>query len=70
VIATVEAIIHAIDLVLHLGRTQGARVVRQLIRINRYDAERDRYEADVLFSLDGIEQRRESGSSSGAAGSH
>lgn len=40
----------AIDLVLHLGRTQGARVVRQLIRINRYDAERDRYEADVLFS--------------------
>jgi len=43
----------AIDLVLHLGRTKGARVVRQLIRINRYDAERDRYEADVLFSLDG-----------------
>jgi pilus assembly protein CpaF len=25
----------AIDLVLHLGRTQGARVVRQLIRISR-----------------------------------
>jgi pilus assembly protein CpaF len=48
----------AIDLVLHLGRTQGARVVRQLIRINRYDAERDRYEADVLFSQDGVEQRR------------
>ena len=47
----------AIDLVLHLGRTQGARVVRQLIRINRYDAERDRYEADVLFSQDGVEQR-------------
>ena len=60
----------AIDLVLHLGRTQGARVVRQLIRINRYDAERDRYEADVLFSVDGVEQRRGSGSSSNAAGSH
>ena len=60
----------AIDLVLHLGRTQGARVVRQLIRINRYDAERDRYEADVLFSQDGIEQRRGSGSSSHDAGSH
>jgi len=45
----------AIDLVLHLARTQGARVVRQLIRINRYDAERDRYEADVLFSDEGIE---------------
>lgn len=43
----------AIDLVLHLGRTHGARVVRQLIRINRYDAERDRYEADVLFSGEG-----------------
>jgi pilus assembly protein CpaF len=60
----------AIDLVLHLGRTQGARVVRQLIRINRYDAEHDRYEADVLFSQDGVEQRRGSGSSSNAAGSH
>ena len=47
----------AIDLVLHLGRTQGARVVRELIRINRYDVERDRYEADVLFSQDGVEQR-------------
>ena len=44
----------AIDLVLHLGRSQGARIVRQLIRINRYDAERDRYEADVLFSQDGL----------------
>jgi pilus assembly protein CpaF len=60
----------AIDLVLHLGRTQGARVVRQLIRINRYDAERDRYEADVLFSLDAVQQRRGSGSPSNAAGSH
>jgi len=60
----------AIDLVLHLGRTQGARVVRQLIRISRYDAERDRYEADVLFSQHGVEQRRGSGSSPNAAGSH
>jgi pilus assembly protein CpaF len=60
----------AIDLVLHLGRTKGARVVRQLIRINRYDAERDRYEADVLLSQDAVEQRRGSGSSSNAAGSH
>lgn len=60
----------AIDLVLHLGRTKGARVVRQLIRINRYDAERDRYEADVLFSQDGVEQRSGSGSSSNGAGSH
>src|SRR6266481_1955493 len=60
----------AIDLVLHLGRTHGARVVRQLIRINRYDAERDRYETDVLFSQDGVEQRRGPGSSSNAAGSH
>jgi pilus assembly protein CpaF len=55
----------AIDLVLHLGRTQGARVVRQLIRIIRYDAERDRYEADVLFSAAGVEQRCGSGSSGG-----
>src|SRR5207247_5502658 len=48
----------AIDLVLHLVRTKGARVVRQLIRINRYEAERDRYAADVLFSLDAVEPLR------------
>jgi hypothetical protein len=48
----------ALDLVLHLGRTQGARVVQQLIRINRYDAERDRYEANVLFSQDGVGPKR------------
>ena len=39
----------AIHLVLHLGRSQGARVVRQLLRIARYEVQRDRYETDVLF---------------------
>lgn len=38
----------AIDLVLHLGRTQGTRVVRQLLRIIRYEAQGDRYETDPL----------------------
>jgi hypothetical protein len=47
-----------------------SRVVRQLIRINRYDAERDQYEADVLFPQDEVGQTRGSGSLSGAAGSH
>jgi hypothetical protein len=32
--------------------------VRELIRINRYDAQRDRYDHDVLFSQDGVEQKR------------
>jgi pilus assembly protein CpaF len=40
----------AIDLVLHLGRRNGSRVVRELIRVGRYDVERDRYERDELFS--------------------
>lgn len=39
----------AIHLVMHLGRSQGARVVRQLLRITRYEVQRDRYETDVLF---------------------
>ncbi len=39
----------AIDLVLHLGRSQGTRVVRQLLRITGYAVQRDRYETDVLF---------------------
>jgi len=47
----------AINLVLHLGRTHGARVVRELIRISRYEAQHDRYDADVLFSQD-VEERR------------
>ena len=40
----------AIDLVLHLGRVAGNRVVRELIRIDRYDAERDRYDHETLFA--------------------
>jgi pilus assembly protein CpaF len=40
----------AIDLVLHLGRAQGSRAVRELIRIRGYDAGHDRYEVEVLFS--------------------
>ncbi len=40
----------AIDLVLHLGRRRGARVVRELIRVGRYDVTRDRYEHQDLFS--------------------
>ena len=39
----------AIDLVLHLGRTQGTRVVRQLLRIIRYEVEGDRYDTNPLF---------------------
>jgi pilus assembly protein CpaF len=39
----------AIDLVLHLGRQQGRRVVRQLLRVARYDAARDGYDIDLLF---------------------
>ena len=34
----------AIDLVLHLARRQGTRVVESLIRVGHYDAERDRYD--------------------------
>ena len=40
----------ATDLVLHLGRDRGRRVVQELIRVGRYDARQDRYETAVLFS--------------------
>jgi pilus assembly protein CpaF len=40
----------AIDLVLHLGRVEGSRVVKELIRVGRYDVERDRYDHERLFS--------------------
>ena len=38
----------AIHLVLHLARHRGARVVEELIRVDRYDAARDRYEKTVI----------------------
>ncbi|HYN09699.1 MAG TPA: ATPase, T2SS/T4P/T4SS family [Vicinamibacterales bacterium] len=40
----------AIDLVLHLGRDRGARVVQELISVERYEVERDRYDTAVVFS--------------------
>jgi pilus assembly protein CpaF len=40
----------AIDLVLHLDRHRGARVVEELIRVDRYDVQRDGYEIVVMFS--------------------
>jgi pilus assembly protein CpaF len=40
----------AIDLVLHLARVNGTRLVKQLIRVGRYDAARDRYEQDNVDS--------------------
>ena len=40
----------AIHLVLHLGRHEGRRLVRELIRIGRYDVNADRYEREELFT--------------------
>lgn len=41
----------AIDLVLHLGRSRGARVVEELIRIERYDVARDGYETTAVVNV-------------------
>ncbi len=41
----------AIDLVLHLSRLDGTRVVRELIRIGRYDVQRDGYDHEPLFAV-------------------
>ena len=38
----------AIDLVLHLDRVQGRRMVSELVQVRGYDAVLDRYEIDVL----------------------
>ncbi len=44
-----------IDLVLHLARRQGTRVVDELIHVGRYDVERDRYETvDVRTQSPGV----------------
>src|SRR5476649_2119893 len=40
----------AINLVLHLGRHDGSRVVKELIRIGRYDVDGDSYEREELFT--------------------
>jgi pilus assembly protein CpaF len=44
----------AIHLVLHLGRHEGRRLVRELIRIGRYDVDHDRYEIDELIEGTGL----------------
>jgi pilus assembly protein CpaF len=38
----------AIDVVLHLERKRGMRVVEEVITVGRYEADRDRYDTDVL----------------------
>jgi pilus assembly protein CpaF len=48
----------AIHLVLHLGRHEGRRTVRELIRIGRYDVDRDRYEREELFTSGECRPRR------------
>jgi pilus assembly protein CpaF len=44
-------IAEAVDLVLHLARGDGARFVKELIRIGRYDVSHDRYEHEELFAF-------------------
>jgi pilus assembly protein CpaF len=39
----------AVDLVLHLGRQRTARIVEELIKVERYDAQRDSYDNTALF---------------------
>jgi pilus assembly protein CpaF len=51
----------AIDLVLHLERGHGRRMVSELRRLQRYDAAHDRYDSDVMFSRHTTERALESG---------
>jgi pilus assembly protein CpaF len=55
----------AIDLVLHLGRHHGVRVVEELITVERYDVQRDGYDTAVIFSESGDTTDRGTASSGG-----
>lgn len=44
-----QQIAEAVGLVLHLRRRQGRRVTEQLIRIDRYDTDRDQYDTTTVF---------------------
>ena len=44
----------AIDLVLHLGRREGARVTEAVVRVGSYDGPRDRYDTEVLFAREPV----------------
>lgn len=44
----------AINLVLHLGRHRGARVVEQLLRVGRYDAQHDEYDTVALLNFHSV----------------
>ena len=39
----------AVELILHIERRHGARLVASLIRIGRYDSAQDRYETSSLY---------------------
>jgi pilus assembly protein CpaF len=43
----------AIDVVLHLARVNGARVVTELIRLGRYRTDQDKYEYETIFARQG-----------------
>jgi pilus assembly protein CpaF len=55
----------AIDLVLHLGRRHGLRVVEELITVDRYDVQRDGYDTVVIFNGDGASANGGAASSGG-----
>jgi pilus assembly protein CpaF len=40
----------SVHLLVHLERRQADRVVTELLRVRRYDSERDRYDLDALYS--------------------
>ena len=55
----------AIDLVLHLGRHHGWRVIEELMTVDRYDVQRDGYDTVVLFDRNGDSVDRDAASSGG-----
>jgi pilus assembly protein CpaF len=62
-------IAEAVDLVLQLGRHNGIRVIEELIRLERYDVQRNLYDTVVLFDRNDTHRRpRRSGDDVRAAG--
>src|SRR5579862_9381356 len=53
-----HGIAECLQWLVHLERRHGRRLVTQVVRVRGYDAGSDAYDADVLFSPDGLEQSR------------
>ena len=65
-----HGIAECLQLLVHLERRQGRRVVTELVRVRRYDAATDRYDLESLGEVSEVATAREGTSDRASADAH